>query len=95
MKRNLVYRFTAACVIGVLFGLYVHHEYVRWAQRGKEAFIVYQAHRFDRFMVSPQPVIATIFVFTLAAVLVFGMNELLAAGLSRMFRDPRLSENNG
>ncbi len=84
MKRELVGRFVAAMLIGMSFGFYVHHDYLKWSQRGRDAFLAYQAHRFDRFMLSPHPTIVTVFAFTLVLGLSLGVYELLAAGLVKM-----------
>ncbi len=94
MKRELIGRFIAAVLIGMLFGSYIHHDYVKWSQRGREAFIAYQTHRFDRFMLSPHPAIATVFTFTFLMVIFLGIYELLAAVLLRMIGSTELHSGN-
>ena len=92
MKRELTGRFIAAVLIGILSGYYLNFDYVRWSQRGREAFLAYESHRFDRFMLSPRPAIVTVFVVSFVAVVFFGLYELLAAVLLKMF-DPNASNS--
>jgi len=32
----------SAVLMGILLGSYIHNDYVKWGQRGREAFIAYQ-----------------------------------------------------
>ena len=78
-------RLAAAVSSGVLFGLYMHHDYMTWSLRGRYAFIQDQTQRFDRFMLSPR-FGATVIEGTMAIVLGLGAYELLAALFAKIMR---------
>jgi hypothetical protein len=69
LNNNLLGRFFAALAMGAVLGSYIHFDYVKWGQRGREAFLAHQAHRFDLYFVAPPPTIVTVFA---ATVMMFG-----------------------
>lgn len=73
-------------LLGALLGWYIHHYYVTWAQRGREAFIAYQAHRFDQYMATPSPIAMNILSGIVVAVLCCGAYELIAWGVSALLK---------
>jgi hypothetical protein len=40
--RVSIGRVAAAALIGLALGFYVHHDFVAWSQRGREAFMAYE-----------------------------------------------------
>lgn len=71
-------------LLGVLSGYYVHYDFLRWNQRGREAFLVYQGHRFDQSIAVVRPTAITLISITVVIVIVFGIYELLVAVLSKI-----------
>jgi hypothetical protein len=82
MNRELVSRVVAAVVCGILFGLYMHHDYVRWGHLGRGAFVEHELTRFDRYMAAPRPVLVTVIGPAILAILVFGLYEAIARTIS-------------
>ena len=82
MKPSLMPKAVAAIVLGSLFGWYIHHDYVTWNLRGRDAFIAHQMHRFDIYMASPRPIVIILVGTSLLALGVCVLYELLVAGLS-------------
>ena len=87
MKNLNADRVIAALLIGTAFGWYVHFDYVKWSQRGREAFIAYQSHRFDQFMVVPHSAAVTVLSRGVFIVITFGIYELIAFGIRKMLRN--------
>ena len=82
MKQNLVPKVLAAMLLGILFGWYIHHDYVTWSLRGRDAFIAHQMRRFDMYFASPRPIAHSLVVTALFALGVCVLYEMLVAGLS-------------
>jgi hypothetical protein len=53
MKSKLVIKFLTAVTFGALFGQYIQTDHEKWHRLGREAFLSYQAHRFDHYMANP------------------------------------------
>jgi hypothetical protein len=53
MKSAYVFKLFFAIVAGVFLGERVNADYARWHGLGRDAFLAYQGHRFDRFMAHP------------------------------------------
>jgi hypothetical protein len=66
-----------------LFAMYAHHNYQKWNGLGKDAFLQHQAERFDRYMANPSTGILIVDVVMI--VIIFGLYELLAALLNKVF----------
>lgn len=47
MKSKLVIKFLFALAAGALCGLLIHMDLAKWNRLGRDAFLSYQAHRFD------------------------------------------------
>jgi len=86
LNNNLLRRFIAALAMGAMLGGYRHHDYVKWGQRGREAFLAHQAHRFDLYMAAPHPSIVTVLgsmVVIVGALAIYeGLVLILSRGLS-------------
>jgi len=84
MKLTHLARALSAILLGVLFGYYVQHDFLRWNQRGKGAFLAYQAHRFDQSMAAPHPTAITVIAMTIVIVFGFAIYELVVAVVSKI-----------
>jgi hypothetical protein len=82
MKRDLISKIMSASLLGALFGWFVHHDYVTWKLRGRDAFIAYQARRFDSSMASPGPVLGIVIGMALFAIGSWVVYEVIALGLA-------------
>jgi len=76
----------AAVVFGTLLGSYIHYDYVKWGQRGRDAFLAYQLHRFDKYMDPPHPAILSIISSIVLVVIVLAVYETSASILSRLLK---------
>ena len=68
MKSKIVIKFLLAIAFGALFGQYFHHGYEKWHQLGRDAFLTYEAQRFDTSMAvvsSGAPIIIVCIIFGL------------------------------
>ncbi len=84
MRRYTSGRILAAIFLGVMFGIYKHFMQVRWAMRGREAFLADQNAQFTKGMAPPHGQLATIFAGVILAVVAVGLYELVAAGFARV-----------
>jgi len=78
----------SAVLMGIFLGSYIHNDYVKWGQRGREAFIAYQTQRFDQHMANPHPTMVTIIAAILFVVIFLAVYEILAYILSRIVGSP-------
>ena len=74
----------AAITSGISFGLYIHNDYVTWGERGREAFLAHQGHRFDQYMAAPRPTMVTVIGTTIVVVGAMALYEGLAFLFSRI-----------
>jgi len=88
VKPNLTCRMISAVLMGIVLGSYIHNDYVKWGQRGREAFIAYQTQRFDQHMAHPHPTMATIIAAILFVGVFLAVYEILAFILSRILGSP-------
>jgi len=86
LNNNLIGRMIAAIAMGAIFGSYIHYDYVRWGQRGREAFLAYQTQRFDQYMANPRPAIATVFGAIIAIVGALAIYEGLVFVLATVLK---------
>jgi hypothetical protein len=91
MTREIACRIMSAVLLGGLFGWYIHHSQVTWSVRGREAFIAYQAHRFDLIYANPSPASSSVVSTALLIIGACLLYELVAYCLSAMMsnRTPR------
>jgi polyferredoxin len=81
MKRTRTARVLAVFFLGVIRGVYIHFDQMRWLQRGREAFLADQGRRFDKiagYHSAPAMLVAGIIMVAIAAVLY----ELIAAAIA-------------
>jgi hypothetical protein len=81
VNRTVTSRISAALIMGIILCSYVHHYYLWWNHRGREAFLAHQAQRFDRFMAAPHASLGLLFAAILVTAVGAGMYELLALGI--------------
>jgi hypothetical protein len=75
MKSAYVFKCFFAVAFGVLFGEYINWDYARWHALGREAYLVYEGHRFDRYMAQPAPGVLHVIVAMLMVVGLLTMYE--------------------
>lgn len=86
MQSNQNARLTAAATIGVLGALYFRTSDERYAQMGRDAFIAAQSARFERIILHPPSIAATVIAGLGMAAVLFGLYEVVALGLSKIMR---------
>jgi len=94
VNRHVTSRIAAAALLGILCGLLVHYDEVKWGRRGRDAFIAHEMHRFESTMAEPPPVAAAIFGATILAAGFFGIYELIAFGFAAALSAKNLSGEN-
>jgi len=82
MSRNGSIRLIVMLLFGALFGFYTRHDYAKWNQRGREAFLAMEGHRFDLNMADPKPLSANIFGGAIVALMLFGAYEGVVFSMS-------------
>ena len=82
MKRSGTGRVLAVLFLGMLFGAYKHAMQLRWAARGREAFLADQSAQFQKGMMPPHGELETMVAGVILAVIVYGLYELVAAGIT-------------
>jgi hypothetical protein len=55
MKSAYVFKFLFVAALGALFGALIHADAEKWHKLGKDAFLTYQAGKFEQNMASPAP----------------------------------------
>ena|SRR5271165_5000450 len=87
MSVNMhLHKILSAAFLGLLFGLYIHHDHVRWGLLGREAFLVHESRRFDYFMAGPHPALGSILGGIMVVLALIGVYELISFGLSRILK---------
>ena len=80
-------RIISAILMGISFGWYTHHGYLKWNRLGREAFAAHELSRFDHYMASPRPLALTIFGSIIVVPLFLAVYELVTLGLSKILKD--------
>ena len=75
MNRRGKIRLSVMVLLGMLFGLYLQHNYAKWNRLGREAFLVSQERRFDTSIADPKPLALDMYGGVFVAVLLFGSYE--------------------
>jgi len=87
MSVNIhIHKILSAAFLGLLFGLYIHHDHVRWGRLGREAFLVHESRRFDLFMAGPHPAPGSILGGIIVVLALIGVYELISFGLSKVLK---------
>jgi hypothetical protein len=87
MNRRVLSRIISAVLLGMLFGAYMHHDYVRANKRGREAYLKHQEHRYDTYMANPTPFSKSALEGVIAIALFVGFYEGLALTFSMLLKD--------
>jgi hypothetical protein len=73
-------------VLGILGGAIIHADHVRWAARGRDAFLAnrmqYENRRFDRLIQHPHGMFAEVVVVIAELILAVLIYELLVAAFT-------------
>lgn len=86
MKLTLrIEKLLAAVVMGLLFGTYLHYDYTKWHDLGREAFLSKQEYRFDHFMAQPHWFVL-LFAGIIAAFIVMGVYEAIGQSSVELYR---------
>jgi len=80
MKSLYALKLFFAVALGVLSGQAMTRDYAKWHALGREAFLAYQANRFDQDMAHPTHNALHIIFFTLLTVTLIAMYELASFG---------------
>jgi hypothetical protein len=67
MKSRLIIRLFLIVASGALFGRHMQLDYAKWHQLGREAFLSYQAHRFDQCIATPGAAAHYVFIMAIFA----------------------------
>ena len=70
-------------LLGMLFGAYKHAMQLRWAARGREAFLADQSRQFEKGMMPPHGELVTMVAGVILAAVAVGLYELVAAGITQ------------
>jgi hypothetical protein len=87
MNRRLTSKLIAALILGLLLGLSFDHTSQMAVRHGRQAFMISQEHRFDRFVSAPHYVRHTLTAI-IATCVFFFLYELLAFGALRLIKAP-------
>jgi hypothetical protein len=82
-KRNVSGRVLSAVFLGIMFGLYRHVEQANYLQLGRDAYLAVQSRHFEKMSEYPS-VGYMLLACVLLAAAVFGLYELIAAGIARV-----------
>jgi len=78
------HKFISAALLGVLFGLYIHHTYLHWNRLGRAAFLEHEAHRFDRYMAVVAPPASSVLGGLSTSLAIVCAYELISLGLAKI-----------
>ncbi len=95
MNASAKSRVTAIIILGVVLGWYVHHDEVKWNQRGRDAFISAQMKRFDQNIVKPKPLVPLTVTSIIGAGFFFGAYELLVIVISKFAKEEKTEATAG
>lgn len=87
MNRHLTAKLIAALILGLFLGLSFDHTSQMAVQRGHQAFMIAQEHRFDRFVSSPHYVTHALTAIIATCLFLF-FYELLVFGALRIIKTP-------
>jgi len=95
MKRDFVGRIGAWILLGLLFGAYVNRDYVKWHQRGLDAFLASERARFEQSMAHPAPAAVTFVAGMLVVAVFIGVYELTALAITYLVKAVAPEEREG
>jgi hypothetical protein len=84
MRAQTVARLLAIVILSLLLSIFIDQYQIAKRDRGKQAFIADQSHRFDRFYARPRPFpLGPIIIFTTG---IIGSYELLSFAIYKTIR---------
>jgi uncharacterized integral membrane protein len=84
MRHTGIVKVLTAAVFGLLMGMSVHHDFLKWNARGQAAFLNYQNHRFEHSMAHPRAEFPLLLGCIILALIVAGLYELIVARVSKL-----------
>jgi hypothetical protein len=87
MNRHLPAKLIAALIMGLLLGLSFVHSSQMVVRHGRQAFLIVQEHRFDRFVSAPHYMRHALTIIIATCLFLF-FYELLALGANRILKAP-------
>ena len=88
MKLTLgVDRILSALLLALLFAAYIHHDYTKWTNLGRDAFLANQSNRFDHHITQSHWIPMIIGIFIVISVFLV-LYELLAALFGKFLNKP-------
>lgn len=63
--------------MGVTLGGLLHHDYSKWHERGREAFLAFHAHRYDRYFSGEHSPLGSVIAGCVLMAIVLGVYELV------------------
>ena len=79
MKPYLLDRISPVLLAGLVFGVYTYRAEITWSARGKEAFLIDEMSRFNKYFSSPTLGHSVAMAATMVVAL--GVYELIAAAI--------------
>ena len=86
MNTKLISRVVAVLIMGTVLGFWMHFREEAHHRVGREAFMTQQGAFWDRAYSHPHHLVVGIVICIMGAVLIWGLYELLAAGIHRAIR---------
>jgi len=83
MKSSGTARVLATLFLGVIFGTYIHFDQMRWQGRGRDAFLAYQGHRFDRIALHHSGA-SMLVAGVILAMIAVGLYEVVVIGITKV-----------
>jgi hypothetical protein len=93
MSRKLLSRIIAASVFGIFIGVLFHLDMEKQRIGGREAYLAKMTQRWNRSFDHPDNLVLAIFIMVWLALIVFGLYELLVAGVFRLLGKPSSKED--
>jgi hypothetical protein len=94
-KIKLISELVSVATIGFLYELWSNGQYLKWHSQGREAFLIYQSQRFDKFYANPHYTLLWILSYVVLAMLVFalykGIAFVVAKTLSAFFDENEIA----
>jgi hypothetical protein len=87
VMKNYLARLIMAVVFGAVVGFYTFYDYSKWGLRGKEAFMLHQSQRFDRYMANPR--LALSILEAVVVVIILILYEFGVAAIARVIASRR------
>jgi len=86
MNYKILSKIISAGVLGTVQGLYVHADYVHNSQLGRNAFLLKEGLRWDKYMAHPHSLAFYVIVWPIALGIFLGVYELLALIIFKLLR---------